>query len=478
MRVLTDKAQFAVEFLDLPSAARFPDAVWEPYQIAFLNTRSRFSLDAKARQVGWSFTCALDAVIDGILYPETPHIFVSINLEEAKEKIRYVNAVIEALDPPVRPKIVRDSQTTIELENGSRFVSHPCKAPRGKARARIYLDEAAHYPLGLDHDIYVAALPATTRGDGYIRIGSSPRGASGLFWEIETQSTAAYPGFVRRRIPWWLCRPLCNDVQTAARLAPLLTLDERIEQFASLALRQIYANMFTEDFRQEYECEALDESSAWISWHDIEANQQGDLVSWHVTTIDAAYDLLDKLRSAIVTGQIESVLCGGIDVGRTRDLTEFAIVGQSTTGQLPCRAMVSLDNVAFDQQRALFETLITNLPFSVVLIDSTGIGMQLAEELSASTSVTQPIVFTAQVKELLAVHTRIAFERRMVPLPIDRDLAYQIHSIRRQTTAAKNIRFDVQASEKHHADKFWALALAIYGATMWGNPNDYIVRPQ
>ena len=46
-------------------------------------------------------------------------------------------------------------------------------------------------------------------------------------------------------------------------------------------------------------------------------------------------------------------------------------------------------------------------------------------------------------------------------LPLDRDLAYQIHSIRRLKTASgtKN-KYDTEGNEKHHADKFWALALA------------------
>ena len=31
-------------------------------------------------------------------------------------------------------------------------------------------------------------------------------------------------------------------------------------------------------------------------------------------------------------------------------------------------------------------------------------------------------------------------------------------------TAAKNVVFDTAANEKHHADKFWSLALAVWAA--------------
>ena len=54
------------------------------------------------------------------------------------------------------------------------------------------------------------------------------------------------------------------------------------------------------------------------------------------------------------------------------------------------------------------------------------------------------------------------FSQQLYRLPADRDLQGQIHSIRKITTAAKHSRFDTGANEKHHADKYWAFALAEY----------------
>ena len=53
-------------------------------------------------------------------------------------------------------------------------------------------------------------------------------------------------------------------------------------------------------------------------------------------------------------------------------------------------------------------------------------------------------------------------QRGEVPIPLDRDLAYQIHSIRRRVTQAKNSQYDTEGNEKHHADMFWAWALGIW----------------
>jgi len=465
MKLQTLKAQFAVEFLDLPQAAGVEAATWEPFQLQFLNNRGRFGVDVKARQIAWSFTSALDAVVDGCLHPGTPHVFVSINWDEAKEKIRYAKAIIGALDEPVRPRLIQDSITSLEFANGSRLISHPCRPPRGKPKARIYLDEMAHYKAGLDREIYRAALPATVKGAGYIRIGSSPLGATGLFWEIATEALRAYPGYAgqRRLIPWWQVRALCRDVKAARELAPQMVSEERVRAFGTPALVEIFENMFLEDFQQEYECSWVDEVSAWITWEIIKRNQDADLLWWHARSVDEARQMLPEVQAAIVEGRIEKVLAGGLDVGRRRDLTEFMALGRSTTGQLPLRFSVSLDRVRYDDQEQCIREIITGLPFTRVLIDQNGIGAQLAENLE-TTGYAQGVDFTNASKELWAVEARIQAQRGNTPLPVDRDLAYQIHSIKRKVTAAKHNVFDTERNERHHADKFWAWALGIWAA--------------
>lgn len=187
---LTNTLAFLVEYLNLPEAVGDPDAKWETFQLKHLNNPSLLAIELKARQVGWSWLAAAEAVASACLEPRTPHIFVSINQEEAAEKIRYAKQIIEALDKEARPRLIRDNAYELELPNGSRMISHPCRPPRGKARAKIYLDEFAHYPN--DKEIYQAALPAISKG-GSVRIGSSPLGARGTFWEIFTESLGKYP---------------------------------------------------------------------------------------------------------------------------------------------------------------------------------------------------------------------------------------------------------------------------------------------
>jgi len=453
-----------VEYLDLPDATSDPDARWEPYQVHFLNNSDLFSIWNKSRQVGWSWTAAADAVSHGAQIPRTTSIFVSINLEEATEKIRYAKQIVEALDAEVRPKLIIDNRLEIEFENGSRLISHPCRPVRGKARGRVYLDEFAHYPK--DVEIYTSALPVVTRG-GQLLIGSTPLGAKGRFWEIFDQKIQPYPGYRRRAVPWWTVSALCKDIAGALKLAPFMLTAERVHLFGTDRLKQIFENLPLEDFQQEYEAAWIDETTAWITWDEIKRNQldaqAGQLVYWQTKTVDDALALVETLQLAQRGGQIEQVLVGGMDIGRTRNATEIILLGKSPAGLLPYRVGVTLAQVEFDDQRAVASALLDHLNISQFLIDQNGIGRDLAEKLSAVyPGRVQGVDFTNATKELWAVETKLQFQRAHVPLPLERDLSYQIHSIKKKVTAAKNSVFDAPRNEKHHADKFWALALAIW----------------
>jgi len=293
-------------------------------------------------------------------------------------------------------------------------------------------------------------------------MGSSPLGAKGLFWEIVTESMRKWPGFVKRFIPWWEVGYLCKDWKAARGIAAEMQTHERVYAFGTEALVEIFENMFLEDFQQEYECAWVDELTAWITWDVITRNQQAGHIYWHAHNVDEALAMLDEVRNGITVGMVEPALVGGIDVGRVHDLTEFAALGKTTTGQLPYRFAISLDRVEFEKQKDCFVRVINTLPFTSVLVDKNGIGMQLAEDLQRATGKAQGVDFTNVTKELWAVEARLQAERNNTPLPIDRDLAYQIHSIKKQTTAAKNNTFDTERNEKHHADKFWAWALAVW----------------
>lgn len=473
---LSERCRYLIDNLDLPAASGVEDARWEYFQLAHLSDDTPFRIETKARQIAWSFTMAAEAIVVAELYGEST-AFVSFNLDEATEKIRYAKAIHDNLQLSQRPRLTRENILGLEYDNGARILSLPARPPRGKARMNVILDEFAHTQR--DREIYTAAMPIITKG-GRMRIGSSPLGASGVFWEIYEQKLRKYPGYVRKQTPWWEIYAFCIDVKEARRLAPSMSTAERVEKYGNERIKAIYENMLEEDFQQEYEATFVDETTAWIPWEVIQRNQnifeQGGMKYWHAETVEQALAMIDEIHDEYRAGKIEPALVGGIDIGRKKNLTEMIALGKTTTGQLPLRLMISLDNVEFDDQQGCFEKVITSLPFTQVLIDKNGLGMQLAENLER-TGRAEGVDFTNATKELWAVQAKLQMERSNVPIPLDRELAYQIHSIKKIITAAKNAVFDTARNEKHHADKFWALALAIWAgsgeqASTWEDVKD------
>jgi phage FluMu gp28-like protein len=236
-----------------------------------------------------------------------------------------------------------------------------------------------------------------------------------------------------------------------------------VTKFAAMRIQEIFENMPLTDFQQEYECATMDEQVAWLPWDLIKSNQDEGLVFWQAHSVEEALPMIHEMALAVREKKLEDAFAGGMDIGRKRDLTEIVLLGKATTEQLPYRLGISLSGVPFDDQKAVVDTLLEALPVTQFLVDQTGIGMQLAEQLHATHgSRVEGVTFSAPTNELWAVELKVRMERHAIPLPLDRELSYQLHSVKRKMTAAKNAVFDTEANEKHHADKFWALALAAW----------------
>ncbi len=424
-----------------------------PYQLTHLRDTSRFRAREKARGVGFSFVCAAEALARSHLRSDYTAIFVSMNLEEAVEKIRYANRLYHSLPLKWQKRKVVDNKTSLEFEDPSgryrsRLISHPCKDPRGKHKADVYLDEFAHYG-SKQRSIYVAAVPIVSRGVGQLTIGSTPLTVGDLFHEILREERRKYPMFSRLSVPWWACPEFCSDLVRAAKEAPAVGTTERVHAFGKPSLVDIFHTMEADDFRQEYELAFNDESQTFFPYDLIFACCRDDLEP--VENLES----LDK--------RTEGDLFAGFDVGRTRNASELVVL-ERRGERLVYRMGRSFDHSRFQAQEAFLGEMLKALPrVKRLCIDRHGIGMNLAENLrSAFGSRVEGLALIGQVKESLAVDLKIAFEREAVAIPRLRELTGQIHSIKKTPTQAGYARFDTEKNERHHADKFWALALAVH----------------
>ncbi len=445
------------------------------YQLESLGNNGTFSLETKARQTGFSFSCAAEGVADATLGLSPGSIFVSFNKDEAQEKIRYARALWEELPKRYKLRLLTDNKSELEFSNGRRLRSHPCREPRGKPGFNIYLDELAHYKKA--GDIYKAALPVLSRGRGArLRIGSTPRGRFGIFADIALEIHRRYPGYKRFWTFWWDCPALTSHpLSEKERLeAAALPTQERVERFGSPVLREIYEALPLEDFQQEYECSFAEEGLNLIPWEQISAATDHEMEFFHAESADGFAAILPSLVTAR-----KGTFYGGYDVGRRHDAGELVILDKVGPKSY-LRGNVSLRGKPFEEQKKVIRDAM-DAGVMKLSIDQTGMGEQITEELVREYGAMRVlgVQFTGQVKETLASEVKREFDRANMVLPADRETQRQIHSIRRLLTAAGNLSFDSPRDEKGHSDRFWSLALAVHVATeQRGTPLILDVEPQ
>lgn len=523
----TAKANVALRYFSIKAATGNPDARWSPFQIRMLNEESTLMAYNKSRQIGFSFMSAGDALFDGIVKGRYTVVTISYNLEEAREKVNYIKAWWESkMDDPSAiplssefdesgnwrgpspnriqrwPDLTTSNSLEVRFSNGFRFISLPCKPPRGK-QATVLLDEFAHAQHA--NAIYTAAFPMVTRGlGGFNRLimGSTPIGASGKFWEVFTDAQR-YPDFRRYEFGWWSLRELCEHPYEAEMFyrsndKTEETLNYMVRKWGTERMAFIWRNVLYEDFAQEYALQFLDESESFLSWELIKGCYPASYVDLQDDQLDLENDDLsedaediwesaylyvkargvDKAIEAIRTlaewfaqGRLEGAVVWAYDVGRTRDAAEFSIF--TVEGRnIRQRAMITLPNTKFEDQRTVAKRICYDLPVTRGLIDRGGIGMQIAEELEGTFGMAaQGIQFDAGLKNMWAIKLKMAMQHSKVTLIPDRDQEAQLHSIKRVISSDKVIKYEIEddsmedgtgKNRKHHADKFWAVAMAVY----------------
>jgi phage FluMu gp28-like protein len=107
-------------------------------------------------------------------------------------------------------------------------------------------------------------------------------------------------------------------------------------------------------------------------------------------------------------------------------------------------------------------------------MDQTGLGEKPVEDARARHGAyrVEGVLFTAPVKQDLAIRVKRRFEDRQKRVPVDRETRDSLHAVKKIVTVAGNERFDAERTEKGHADEFWAAALAElarggHGAQRW-----------
>jgi len=424
-----------------------------PYQIRWIKDYSQVKLWEKSRRIGATYIQSYEDVRD-IVKETVPAVwFTSADESAAKEYILYCEkwAKVFNVVGTYLGEIVIDEKKGIkalvmEFANGKRIhaLSSNPKAFRSKG-GKVVIDEYAFHSD--DVGMWKAAKPTATWGFP-VRILSTHNGK-------QTQFFRFVDAIKKGKNKKWSLHTV--DIFTAVKegLADkikgrVLTKEERAEW-----LKEVEEDAFDEiTWQEEYCCIPVDEATAFFSY-DLISSIEDDNVLY-------GDDWLNRIIGDLYIGY---------DVGRRKDLAVMWAFEQ-LGDLLYTRKVKVFDKARFRIQEEYLESVFSHPNFRRACIDETGIGMELAENMQDKFGQfrIEKIYFTSKVKEEMAYACYTKAQDKRVLIPHSQEIREDFHSIRKVTTAANNIRFDVaKTSVTGHADRFWSFALANHAAANANN---------
>lgn len=420
-----------------------------PYQTAWIKDGSRMKIMEKSRQIGLSWCTAYsdvrEAATDGrdIWVTSRDEIQAKLYLEDCAKWAKILNMAATYLGERVIDSDKDAKAFVLEFSNGAKIYSMSSNpdAQAGKRGSRR-LDEYAVHKA--QRHLYDIAKPGITWG-GSLAIISTHRGSNTFF---NTLITEIREGGNPKRFS--LHRVTLQDALDQGFLRKLkakLPADDPIQEMDEAAYFEFTRESCAseEAFLQEYMCVPADDNSAFITFDLLDGCTMQPTEQWETPRLDPRGEYYM-----------------GVDVGRKRDLTVIFIL-EKVGGQFITRRLIELDRASFAEQAAAIDEYAALPWVRRVCMDATGIGMQLAEERKQKHGgKVEPVMFTNAVKADLAVTLHRAMEDRALRIPYDPKLSADLRKIRKETTSAGNVRYAGDRDENGHADRFWALALALH----------------
>lgn len=425
------------------------------YQQAWSQDPHIMLLAEKSRQIGWTWTSAhglarLHALKEYALDTwgtSRDDLQAMLAVQDCKAFANILHAGAEDLG--LRVLDARGSSGhVLAFANRTKYYSLSSNpdAQAGKRGGRV----GDEFALNKDNrKLYSIMEPGVTWG-GFIWLFSTHRGSANYFNVLIQEAR-------NKKNPkdWHVYRVTLQDAlecgflyKLQTKLAAANPADPRI-QMDEAAYFDFVRNKAADEetFAQEYMCVPSDDATAFISYALLDGCRYAPGVEWEMPLASASGDLFM-----------------GVDIGRHHDLTVFWVI-ERVSGTDFTRRLIRMQGVTFaDQRQALYELL--DLPnMRRCCIDNTGLGMQLAEEAQTRfKSKVEPVTFTAKTKEAIAYPLKAALEDKSLRIPDDDKAVAAFRSIRKETTAAGNVRFAGDRGVNGHADEFWAAALAIEAA--------------
>jgi phage FluMu gp28-like protein len=418
-----------------------------PYQAGWIKDQAPLRICEKGRQIGLSYADSYDTVKKVAPKDARLPVFVgSRDMVQAKQYLLYckrwariLNHAAEDLGEVLFDKDKDLTAFELKFANGLSIysLSSSPDAFAGKT-GHIKLDEFALHRE--QRELYRIAKPATQWG-GQVSVISTHRGTGTVFNELirDVKEKDNPMGWSLHTIP--IQRAVLDGI--VERINLVSGRSETREDFTNRLRRECIDE---EQWLQEYCCVPADDASAFITYELIAAAE--------AENCHKDYDYLLDAKNPLFIG---------VDVARKQHLAVIDI--EEKIGDVMWeRTRIEMLNTKFSEMEDILYRYLALPQVKRCCIDGTGLGMQLAERAIDKFSwKVEAVTFTGPVKEELAYPVRSAFEDRRIRIPRDAALRADLRGIRKETTAAGNIRF-VGESEDSHCDRFWSKALGLHAA--------------
>jgi len=446
------------------------------WQFDLVSSTDERAVYKKPRQIGYSWATALRVLMRAHIFPPNTYtaVFVSINREEAAEKIRYIGSFHEDMPKSVRKKMITDNKLTAELENGNRIISFPARAVRGLANVDLYLDEFAH--IRDARNIYQGSEASTIRGNYGVTVGSTPFGRCAFDDMHRHAGTGEYKAFKAYTIYWWESPVLCKDPGMAKALAPGMCTEDRVYEFGMPSLIREYESLPLESFQREFECSSASTTDAVFNEDFLREHSDPDMPCAVLEVPDGESSVIqveELVRTLIadLKGTVNLFDCFlGFDVGRKINATEIVVLNNVSGKHLKTIAYITLKRTSYPVQQAICNMIIRELPIKKAVVDAQGIGNQLSEALQMKWGVkVYPMNFTEVSKTEMVAGFIKGFEDNALTIYPTRRVYSHLTAVKKVFSVTGRILYHAvqvkdDADSKSHADIFWAMAMAIWGA--------------
>jgi len=397
-----------------------------PYQRRYLADTARFKAGMWSRQTGKTFTTTLEAVLDVLEAEAAGRVsrwtILSVSRDRAldamdngvKLHLRAIGAAFEALDEPLD---VDELAHVVRIGSRGSYIRAIASKPstaRGMSD-NLILDEFAHHQD--NRAIWTALVPVVSRPDLKLRVISTPNGKGDKFYEIMTEHDSVFSRHV-------------VTIHDAVRDG----LPRNPEE-----LKRALGDPLA--WAQEYECQFVDEATSWLT-----------------------YDLIDGCEDPQAPGEYQAgPVYVGMDFAARGDLTVIAVL-EKVGDVLWLRELLELRATSFAQQLAELDRVMRGYRVIRAALDQTGLGEMPVQEAQRRHGAyrVEGVLFTPARKLDMATALRDVMEDRRLRLPSGNlALRADLHSVQRVAgpTGAPRLVADRQAGS--HADRFWALALAV-----------------